>query len=205
MQGFTDSTTTQESHAQAYTEAWQMILEGAGLPTSSTCPPADLPAHLHTAGALLRAALDGLRTLLQGRTALKSHLRTPVTTMQAVHNNPLKVADAAPLLPQLLAPPRPGYLDGVTAVQQGYADLMQHELALTAGLQAAVQAVLARLAPPQFAPAGRGRARKAQCWEAYQAAYAQVAAEAEETLFGVAFVQAYEAQLEKLRSVSEFP
>jgi type VI secretion system FHA domain protein len=158
---------------------------------------------MRTAGALLREAIAGLGTILRGRAAAKSHLRTQVTTMQAVQNNPLKFAVLDEILTLLLTKRHPGYLDGVEAVREGCADICRHELALFAGVQAALSALLARFDPQLFAQLyGEGRAlqRKAKCWDAYSQTYEQVVAETLEDFFGDAFVRAYEEQIGKLRS-----
>jgi type VI secretion system FHA domain protein len=123
--------------------------------------------------------------------------------MQAIQNNPLKFALPDEALTLLLTNSHPGYIDAVEAVREGCSDLIHHDLALTAGIQAAVSALLERFDPQQVAkPYAEGIVlqRKAKCWDAYSQTYKKVAAEALEDFFGDAFVQAYEEQLGKLRS-----
>ena len=80
---------------------------------------------------------------------------------------------------------------------------LHHDLALTAGVQAAVNALLERFDPQHVAkPYAEGLVlqRKAKCWDAYSQAYGKMVAEAREDIFGDAFVRAYEEQIGKLRS-----
>ena len=159
---------------------------------------------MRTAGALFREAIAGLVTILRGRAAAKSHMRIPVTTIQAVENNPLKFSIAhEETLKLLLTKRHPGYVDGVEAVREGCADIRNHELALTAGVQAAVNALLQRFDPQHFAkPYAEGLVlqRKGKCWDAYSQAYGTIVAEAQEDIFGDAFIGTYEEQIGKLRS-----
>ena len=71
--------------------------------------------------------------------------------MQAAQNNPLKFAVPDEALTLLLTNSHPGSIDGVEAVRAGCADLIHHDLALTAGIQAAVRALLERFDPQQVA------------------------------------------------------
>jgi len=203
----TDSIRMQEDRNQACNELFKVFLEAAGIQDIRRFPQEDIPAIMRTAGALFREMIDGLGTMLRGRAAAKSHLHTAVTTIQAVQNNPLKFAVADDILTLLLTTPHPGYLTGVEAVRAGCTDLIHHELAMTAGVQAAILALLARVAPQYVVPPDaassllpRRTKSKAKCWEAYCQAYTQVVAEAED-FFGLeAFGRAYEEQLAKLRS-----
>ena len=198
---------TQEHRNQAYNELLKVFLEAAGLQDIRRFPHEDIPAIMRTAGAMFREMIDGLGTMLRGRAAAKSHLHTAVTTIQAVQNNPLKFAVAADLLTLLLTTPHPGYLTGVEAVRAGCTDLIHHELAMTAGVQAALLALLPRVAPQHVVPPEAASSllpkrtkSKAKCWEMYCQAYQQVVAEAED-FFGLeAFGRVYEEQLGKLRS-----
>jgi type VI secretion system FHA domain protein len=199
----TGSKTSHQSRDQVYADLFEVFLAGAGIQDTRGFHPDEIPALLRTAGALLREAITGLSTILRGRAAAKSHLHTAVTTIQAVQNNPLKFSVSDETLKLLLTTQHPGYMDGVEAVRAGCADIIQHELALLAGVQAAVRALLARFAPQQFGPPageGLGRQRKAKCWEAYSQAYGRVVEEGLEEFFGEAFGRAYEEQLGKLRA-----
>jgi type VI secretion system FHA domain protein len=208
MPALTDVSPTQESRDQAYDDLFRVFLEGAGIQDAHFYHPEEIPELVRTAGVLLRETITGLVTMLRGRAVSKSHLHTPVTTMQAVQNNPLKFAIADEALKLLLTKRHPGYVDGVEAVREGCADLIAHELALMAGVQAAVLALLERFEPHHFVQpyaAGFVWRRKAKCWEAYCQAYKKVLAEALEEFFGDAFGCGYEEQLRKLRAPDHQP
>jgi type VI secretion system FHA domain protein len=195
--------TSHQSGVQSYDDLFRVFLEGAGLQELHVLHQAEIPALLRTAGALLREAIVGLGTMLRGRAASTSSLRAAITTMQATHNNPLKFAVPEEALTLLLTNSHPGSIDGVEAVREGCADLIHHDLALTAGIQAAVRGLLERFDPQQVAKLyaeGIVLQRKAKCWDAYRQAYKKTVAEVLEDFFGDAFVRAYEEQLGKLRS-----
>jgi type VI secretion system FHA domain protein len=203
MPVLTSPTSTQESRDQAYADLFRVFLEGAGIQDTHFFHQEKIPELMHTAGALLREAIAGLVIILRGRAASKSHLRTAVTTIQATQNNPLKFSVPDDTLKLLLTKNPPGYIDGVEAVRQGCADICHHELALTAGVQAAVIALLARFDPQHFAkPYADGLVlqRKAKCWDAYRQSYGRVVAEALEEFFGDTFGRTYDEQMGRLRA-----
>lgn len=166
---------------------------------------------MHEAGALLRELVAGLIGIMMGRAQFKSELRLGATTIRPVENNPFKFAvDPGDLLERLLLRPSPGFLPALAAAHEAFDDIRAHEMAMTAGLQAALRALLAHFAPAEL----EGRlssqsrldhwlplARKAHYWDLFTAAYAEVAADAAEDfmqLFGDAFAAAYQEQIERL-------
>lgn len=185
------------------------FLEGAGLRAESVREdPATL---LAAAGRLFRELALGLRDALTTRSMIKTEYRVEQTVIRAANNNPLKfAADVDELLASLLTRPRQGYMGGGQAVQEGFKDIRAHELAVQAGMQAAVAALLRQLGPEQMkqrldqqsllhnlVPA----ARKAKYWEMYEQHYKQIAADVSENVrgtFGRAFAEAYEEQAKKL-------
>lgn len=102
-----------------------------------------------------------------------------------------------------------GYLDAEAATREALNDIRAHEVAMMAGMEAALKALLARLGPDQLAPrieqgsslGGLLGGRKARYWEAYEKMYAQIARETEDdfqSTFGREFARAYQDQLRKL-------
>ncbi|MFY9941356.1 MAG: type VI secretion system-associated FHA domain protein, partial [Desulfobacterales bacterium] len=82
------------------------------------------------------------------------------------------------------------------------ADIMNHQLAMTAGIQAAVIRLLERFDPHIFSKQNEEGVvfkRKAKSWDAYRQAYTEIASQALEDFFGEPFAQAYEEQIRKLR------
>jgi type VI secretion system FHA domain protein len=109
----------------------------------------------------------------------------------------------------LLQPNRPGYKAPLAAVEEAFDDIRSHELAVMAGMQTGLLALLKRFDPAAL----EGRlqkgmldgilpsARKARFWELFCATYKDIAREAEDdfhALFGREFARAYTAQINKL-------
>ena len=89
-------------------------------------------------------------TILRGRTELKTQIRVPVTILRPTENNPLKFSPGVDeALKLLLAKNHPGFVDAVEAVREGYQDIMHHQLAITAAVQASLMDVLKRFEPRQ--------------------------------------------------------
>jgi len=172
------------------------------------------PATMLLLGELLREAMAGAVDLLRARAALKRELRAEQTMIVARENNPLKFSPSAQVaLQHLLGPASPGFMAPVAAVRDAFDDLQAHQLAAMAGMKAALEGVLQRFDPAQLesqlASRSSGLAglipgtRKARLWELFQELFGQLDREAQDNfdeLFGRAFVQAYEAQLDRLAS-----
>jgi FHA domain-containing protein len=169
------------------------------------------PEQATLVGALLRETVAGTLGLLATRTIAKRELGAGLTMPQTRENNPLKFAtgvDAA--LAHLLGPPQRGFIGPLSAVQAAFADLRAHELAMLAGMRAALEAVLARFDPQaleaRFASRGMWENlvpvnHKARLWDRYAEQHAEIMREVEDdfdSLFGGAFIEAYEKQLAKL-------
>jgi type VI secretion system protein len=181
----------------------------AGLEIDHPTAVSDPEVLFHQAGALLRVFALGLNRTLMGRAQFKNELRLGVTTIRATENNPFKFAPTPDvLLTQLLLEPLPGFLPAAPAAQAAFDDIQAHEMAMTAGLQAALRALLARFEPTELErQASRGGlnplpvGRKARCWDFFTDTYDQVAADAAEDfmqLFDDAFARAYQEQVQRL-------
>jgi type VI secretion system FHA domain protein len=175
------------------------FLAGAGIHDPHFLHQEQWPAMMRTSGELLRSMVQGLMQVLRARAELKSQFRVSVTTMRSVDNNPLKftpnVDDALKLI---LAPTNPGFLPPKQAVSEGFNDIMNHQLAMTAGIQAALAEVLHSFDPQLIEKSqteGVLFQKKAKCWEYYLEKYPQLKAVAQEEFFGDAFVDAYEKQM----------
>lgn len=183
----------------ADSELLKQFLAGAGIDDPHFLPPEQWPALMRSSGELLRSLMEGLMLVLRARAELKSQFRVSVTTMRAVNNNPLKftpsVDDAIKLM---LAPTHPGFLAPKEAVREGFSDIMNHQMAMTAGIQAALAEILHGFDPvPIEKTQGEGVLfqKKAKCWEYYVERYPQLKTVAQEEFFGDAFVDAYEKQM----------
>lgn len=188
-------------------ELFRQFLAGVGITDTSIVPAEQWPALMKTSGELLRSMVEGLMLVLRARAELKSQFRVSVTTMRPVNNNPLKftpnVDDAVKLI---LAPTHPGFLGPKEAVREGFSDIMNHQMAMTAGIQAALSEVLRSFDPERIETSqteGVLFQKKAKCWEHYAASYPQLKAVAQEEFFGEAFAEAYEKQMRLLSSSSK--
>ena len=189
------------------------FLRGAGLPDDALNGASGSPieidaewmAHL---GALLRTAAEGTLALLNSRAVAKRSIRAEGTRITAQENNPLKFApDGAEALALLLRRHSArGFLDPVEALKDAHDDLQVHQLAMVAGMRAAVFELISRLGPGALeageAPAGGlGRlfpdAHDAALWRRHREQHAHLLAHFDddfEAVFGREFVRAYEEQ-----------
>ena len=167
---------------------------------------------LRDAGRLLRSAVEGALRLVAVRTSTKHELRAPVTVIQARDNNPLKFSpDATSALEVLLQPGVRGFLGGTAAMDDAMQDLVGHSIGTVAGMRAAIDGMLDRFAPAELEAKLVGRSmldnvvpghRKAKLWDLYLQHHTAIREEAQEdfhTLFGRAFLAAYEQQVAQLR------
>jgi type VI secretion system FHA domain protein len=193
-----------ESLPEDYGDLFNEFFKAAGIEDTSLLPRERYPELMQTVGAVFKELIDGLMTVLRARTELKSQFRVSVTTIQPVENNPLKFSPTVhEALKLLLAEKQPGFVDGVNAVREGYQDIMNHQLAITAAIQASLMSLVSRFDPQKFARKYEERIvlqKKAKCWDAYRQAYRDIAREALENFFGEEFARAYEEQMSKLRT-----
>ena len=171
------------------------------------------PELMKLIGQIVREAASGTVDLLVARAALKREVKAEATMIVARENNPLKFSPSGEAaLQHLLAPPLRGFMPAAPAMRDAYNDLRAHQFGFIAGMKAALTGVLGRFDPSEL----EGRltkvsglksllpgSRKAAMWDVFTEHYAQISVEAEDdfhTLFGKAFLKAYEehiAQLEK--------
>ncbi|HEX5357606.1 MAG TPA: type VI secretion system-associated FHA domain protein TagH, partial [Aquabacterium sp.] len=204
------STAPASAAAAADTQAlWNAFCEGAGIHFN---PPQGLnPDLMRVIGQLLHHTVDGSLKLVAARAATKQEMRAEVTVIQARRNNPLKFSpDTQSAMEQLLQPPMRGFMTGPEAVADAMDDLLGHTIGTMVGMRAALEGVLARFEPEQLEAKLVGRSmldsllpmnRRAKLWELYLQHYESVKTEAQDdfhNLFGRAFLQAYEEQLDRL-------
>ena len=163
-------------------------------------------------GAILRETVQGLMEILLARGDVKGEFRLDRTTMGPIENNPLKTSPGQPplgveeVIKLLLVPPKSAYMPPVEAVRESFDDIKAHQLAVVAGIQAALNHLLERFDPGNLEdrleqnvldnlwPANR----KAKYWDLFTAEYQAIAREAEDDfnkLFGDEFARAYESRL----------
>jgi FHA domain-containing protein len=190
---------------------WRAFCEGAGI--TLTLPQGLNPQTMRTMGQVLHHAVEGALKLVAARAAAKQELRAQVTTIQSKNNNPLKFSvDPQQALAQLLQPPMRGFMPGPDAVRDAMDDLLGHHIGTMAGTRAALQGMLKRFEPARLEAKLTNKGvidavlpmnRRAKLWELYIEHYQQVQDEAQNDfheLFGKAFVNAYEQQLDRLEA-----
>jgi type VI secretion system FHA domain protein len=188
----------------------QALMRGLGLTELNTKRSAEEIAEL--AGSMLREATSGTMGVLMGRAMTKRESRLDMTMIGAQANNPLKFfPDADSALTQMINGTMPGYMPPPRAFASAFDDLKAHELAIMAGMRAALSGVLARFDPaaiearlqvPTVMDKVLASNRKAKMWDRMVELYTQMAGEADSDfhrLFGEAFGNAYEEQVARLR------
>jgi FHA domain-containing protein len=171
------------------------------------------PDVMTQVGQLLREAVRGTLELLVARAVVKREIRArDITILVARENNPLKhsiTPEAA--LAKLLGPEAHGFMPPVAAMRDAYRDLRSHQFGVMAGMRAALAGVLERFDPARLEERIQQRGKidafisgghKARLWEMFERLYTDISKEAEddfETLFGKAFLKAYEAQIAKFK------
>jgi len=190
-------------------DLWVAFCDGAGVTVD---PPQGIdPELMRVVGSLLQAAVVGTLQLMAVRATAKRELRAQVTIIQARNNNPLKFSpDARSALEQMLKPPMRGFLAGPAAMTDAMHDLVGHTIGTMAGTRAALEGVLDRFTPQRLEAKLADKSmldnllpmnRKAKLWELYLHHFETIRNEAQDdfhTLFGQAFLAAYEEQLERL-------
>jgi len=183
------------------------FLDGAGV-AGLDCGR-DPEATLRMAGQLFAIMVAGLCQTLRSRSAIKNEFRVDQTMIRPIDNNPLKFTlNEHDAIAAMLQVPRPGYLDADSSAREAFRDIGEHQLAVMAGVQTALMALLKRFEPAALekrldtgvlgglVPA----ARKARTWELFCATYSDIVRDAEgdfRSVFGREFARAYDAQTRK--------
>lgn len=163
------------------------------------------------AGRALRVIVEGLMEILAGRAQVKDEFRLSQTRIGPAMNNPLKFSPNAPeAIRRLFGGGESGFLGAEDGLQQAIDDIKAHQVAMLAGMQAGLQAVLAFFEPKhleEMLDESSGLAskmpgvREAKLWSQYIALYDRMAKDAEgdfDRLFAKQFADAYESQIQML-------
>jgi predicted component of type VI protein secretion system len=194
---------------------WRGFLQGAGIEGSSL-PGTPTPQLLSSIGEMLKIAVGGLQRMVTVRARAKNEMQAQVTMIAPRDNNPLKFSpDEELALKMLLQPPSRGFLDGPAALRDALTDLQSHQVGMTAGMQAVLQAVLDRLDPEKLATLQARRSmfdfmrparRRARLWDTYLSQYRSLREEAKDNFqrfFGEVFREAYEAKVRNLEAPAD--
>jgi type VI secretion system protein len=193
---------------------FQALLEGLGL-DASRAPNLPEPEFARLMGVMLRESLRGTMAVLRARSMTKREARLDTTMIVARDNNPLKFfPDVDSALAQMLTGRSAGYLPPDEALKRAFNDIEAHELAVLAGMRAALAHVLGRFNPASIEAQLKDPGplekvlsnRKAKLWDLFVELQGAVTREADDDfqkLFGRAFNDAYEAQIDALHAARE--
>ncbi len=187
-----------------------------GLAATHQAPTSLTPELMERVGTMLRSATEGTLQLLLARQEFKREVRAEVTIIASQANNPLKFSPTVDVaLAHLLGPGVRGFMPAEAAMRDAYNDLRAHQFGVMVGLRAALAHALARFEPAvlerKIAAKSKLDAlftanRKAKLWDQFVALYADIATEAEDdfhSLFGKAFLQAYEEQMARFKDAEK--
>ena len=208
------STPTGNAHRdQKYVQSsrgneYEVFLRSMGLDLNNI--PAELADELpHLLGSVFKELVKGVMEVLNARANLKGAFRVSQTIIQPVENNPLKFAvNTDDAIRNMLFDQEKGYLSALDSVQEGFADMKAHQMAMMAGMQAAFTAMLHRFDPSELAnqfdnTKGAGVFnKKAKYWDMYGELFVKISRAAEDNfqnLLGEEFAAAYESQISKLK------
>lgn len=193
-------------------EAIQAFLLGAGIRDEHKLTALQVGQDMETLGRLFRIALQGTLDALHSRAEVKSAMRMDMTTAQRIGNNPLKfTVTSEDALLRLLAPRSEAYLPPEQALLEAFDDIRAHQIAVIAGVQAALKHVLKRFEPAGLVErleknnpisANIPIQRQAKLWDLFTNLYATLEQECTDDfqrLFGLEFARAYDAQMVKLK------
>ena len=193
----------------------QAFLKGAGIPPDAIS--SDLtPELMELIGKLLATSLQGSIDLLALRSLVKQEVKADVTMVVMRNNNPLKFfPDAQTVLTQMLRKKMPGFMEPLEAVECAYSDLRGHQMGIVAGTRASMDTMMWRLRPARFAEECKAAGaldklmparRSAAMWDLFRQKHAKLEAEAKDpfkSVFGSAFLVAYEDEVERFHSKAQ--
>ncbi|MBS0967393.1 type VI secretion system-associated FHA domain protein TagH [Nissabacter archeti] len=188
------------------------LLEGIGL--NDLQPPPRFDEHqLREVGRLLSLFSQGTVALLSSRSILKRGVKAEMTMILDEANNPFKLLPSGKtVLMQMFGSKMPGFMPPEQAVRDALIDLQAHQLGMIAGIRAIISAMLQSFNPDRLEEEARreGNAprfslssnRKAALWDHFAKTYQKTAGEVENdfhTLFGEAFLRAYDAEVNQYK------
>ncbi len=183
------------------------FLDGAGVPKLDVSDQ-DPVAYMRAAGELFGLMVESLRDVLMSRATIKGEFGVEQTMLRSRDNNALKFSvTPADAISALLQPGRPGYMAPMRATKEAFDDVRMHQLAVMAGVQAALfnllktfdpAALEARLQKGGVIESIMPATRRAKLWESFCMTYKDIARDADsdfQAVFGREFARAYTEQV----------
>jgi len=201
---------TSSDDGQLSDKAIKSFLKGVGIPLEAL-DQSDISNIMFDFGRVLRTTVQGLMDILSARAKLKSEFRMNYTTIREKENNPLKFSMSLDdALSNLFLKKGDDYLVPNDAVEEAIQNMKDHQIALLAGMQAALRDLVQEFDPeiieeniekymevsskiPVY--------RKAKSWDLYRQSYNEFKlgmGDNFQELFGRAFTEAYEKQMSEL-------
>lgn len=200
-----------KADANLLTEAF---LRGANLPATAL-PSGLTPELMELLGQLLKTSITHTLELSKLRATVKREANAEVTMVVVRNNNPLKFfSDSETVLTQMLRKKMPGFMSPIEAMDDAHEDIKAHQLAVMAGLREEMHALIESLNPAvlekdvpakPLIDAVSPSARKARAWDKFHEAFDQIKRKHDgdvHAVFGKAFLDAYEKETERVKSVS---
>jgi type VI secretion system protein len=183
------------------------FLDGAGV-AGLDVKASDPEAYFRMVGELFAMMVTSVRDVLMSRAAIKGEFGVERTMLRSKDNNALKFSvTPADAIGALLQPGRPGYMAPARATQEAFDDIRSHQIAVMAGVQAALFHLLRTFDPTVL----EGRlqkgsvfsslipgSRQAKLWETFCATYKEIARDADsdfQEVFGREFAKSYNEQI----------
>ncbi|QJQ04593.1 type VI secretion system-associated FHA domain protein TagH [Undibacterium piscinae] len=205
------SSTAEAARPADSAELLQAFLKGAGLPDLNLSSGLT-PELMETMGKLVATSVQGTMDLIAQRALVKREVNADVTLVVLRKNNPLKFfPDSQTVLTQMLRKKMPGFMTPDEAMDDAFQDLRAHQLAVVAGMKAAMDALMKkfqpalfekRLSPPTLLDHLNPARRKAAMWEHFSRLFDSISLESKDefqTLFGKDFLTAYEKEIERIK------
>ena len=168
----------------------------------------DLETYFRMVGELFGMMVESVRDVLMSRAAIKGEFGVERTMLRSRDNNALKFSvTPADAVAALLQPGRPGYMTPARATKEAFDDIRSHQIAVMAGVQAALFQLLKTFDPALLETRlQKGSklqslipgARQGKLWDAFCATYKEIARDADsdfQEVFGREFAKAYNEQI----------
>lgn len=163
-----------------------------------------------TVANTVKETVAGMMRTLRTRSEIKSEFRMNMTTIQSAENNPLKFSvTPEDAIENMFAKEGKAYLSPIDAMNDGFSDISEHQVALFDAMRAAYEHILGQFDPNALAKKfektsskrflGSGKGRN---WDAYLALFEEYKEDNELTfkrLFGEVFADAYERRMHSLK------
>ncbi|OCH11667.1 type VI secretion system-associated FHA domain protein TagH [Aliivibrio fischeri] len=158
-------------------------------------------------GSALRSSVNGIQQLLRTRTEIKNKLTANATTIQGQGNNPIKFTHDVNDALNIIIHHKPGYLQGIEAINQSCKDIQANQLAIHDACQHTLDALIEKLSPEtliyRFVQDGiQSKFGKpdAKYWQAYSKLHKQISKDPDwrNALLEQDFAKQYESQLQML-------